>query len=139
MKKIFKIIAMFVVTYATITAADTLVIGCRPWDENIKGVDGLAKAHFVDFRADGAPAAVPNFHHLDLNDDGPYSKESDFYKGPSFAGKFSEFAKGAEGQFKTIIVDWITHQHIRRTEAWIDFLNILSEGGRLVVPVTYKP
>lgn len=111
MKNIFKAIAMFMVSYTTITAADTLVIGCRPWDENIQTVNGLSQAHFVDFRADGAPVEAPNFHHLDLNDAETFS-----------AGKFSEFAAQATEQYKTIIIDWITYQHIRRSVTWGDFL-----------------
>ncbi len=126
MKNFFKAVAMFVVTYTTITAADTLFIGCRPWDENIKEVDGVAQAHFVDFRANGAPAVAPNFHHLDLNDEGNY--ESD---------RFSDYATNNQGKFKTIIIDWITYQHIRREEAWLDFFNLLGEGGKLIVPVTH--
>ena len=126
MKNIFKAIAMFMVSYTTITAADTLVIGCRPWDENIQTVNGLSQAHFVDFRADGAPVEAPNFHHLDLNDAETFS-----------AGKFSEFAEGNAGQFNTIIIDWITCHHIRRSVTWGDFFNLLGEGGKLIVPVTH--
>ncbi|MEI7493403.1 MAG: hypothetical protein WCJ92_02255 [Alphaproteobacteria bacterium] len=125
MKNIFKAVAIFIVTYTTITAADTLVIGCRPWDENIQTVNGLSQAHFVDFQATGAPAEAPNFHHLDLNDAEDFS-----------AGKFSEFAVQATKQYKMIIIDWITYQNIRRSETWKDFLNLLGEGGRLIVPVT---
>ena len=125
MKNIFKAIAMFMVSYTTITAADTLVIGCRPWDENIQTVNGLSQAHFVDFRADGAPVEAPNFHHLDLNDAETFS-----------AGKFSEFAAQATEQYKTIIIDWITYQHIRRSVTWGDIFNLLGEGGKLIVPVT---
>jgi len=125
MKNIFKAIAMFMVSYTTITAADTLVIGCRPWDENIQTVNGLSQAHFVDFRADGAPVEAPNFHHLDLNDAETFS-----------AGKFSEFAAQATEQYKTIIIDWITYQHISRDKTWRDFFNLLGEGGKLIVPIT---
>ena len=136
MKVFFKILAIVFAAYTTITATEALVIGCRPWDENIKGVGGLVTAHFVDFQISGSPETTPkNFHHLDLNDDGPYSKESDFYKGP-LTGKFSAFAKGNAEKFGLIIIDWITYQHIRRGEAWSDFATLLSGGGRLVVPVT---
>jgi hypothetical protein len=125
MKNFFKTVAMFVVNYTTITAADTLVIGCRPWDDNIKGVDGLAESHFVDFQASGAPAAAPNFHHLDLNDDGNYGSD-----------RFSDYAAKNQEKFQLIIIDWITYHHIRRGEAWVDFFNLLGAGGALIVPVT---
>jgi hypothetical protein len=59
-------VAIFIGAYTTIAAADTLVIGCRPWDEDIQTVNGLSQAHFVDFRADGAPAEAPNFIILTL-------------------------------------------------------------------------
>jgi hypothetical protein len=98
-----------------------LIVGCRPWDPNIQEVSGLERAHFIDFRADGAPTPMSsNFHHVDLNDNETYS-----------AGKFSDFAASHPEKFKTIIIDWGTSHHIRRDGAWTDFAALLSSGGKL--------
>lgn len=113
-----------------------LVVGCRPWDENIQEVKSLEGAHFVDFMIHGAPEQVPaKFHHLDLNDVGAYSEVSQYYDGP-LADKFSEFATANPGKFNTLIIDWLTYQHIRREGAWADFATLLSPRGKLIVPVT---
>lgn len=104
-----------------------LVIGCRPWDDNMRGFSGLRTAHFVDFMDMGAPSIIPpNFYHLDVNDKEMYS-----------SGKFSDFANNNIGKYKTIIVDWITYQHIHRDGAWSDFAKLLDANGDLIVPVTY--
>ena len=113
-----------------------LVVGCRPWDENIKDIRGLDRAHFADFYADGEKAAASRtFHHLDMNNEGPYSQTSASYQGP-VAGKLSDFAVSNSGRFETIIIDWATYHHIQREGAWADFSTLLSSGGELIVPVT---
>jgi hypothetical protein len=78
----------------------SLVIGCRPWDENIRGVS-FPNVHFVDShihkdKYEGEKCVrsyVPEpdqissaFHHLDLND--VVYEVSETCKGP-FPGKFS--------------------------------------------------
>lgn len=107
---------------------ELLVIGVRPWDPNIEGVRGLEKAEFVDFRDAGAPHPVPStFHHLDLND----GKVND-------GANFSDFAHTNPGKYKTILIDWITYHHIRRSGAWKDFSTLLKTGGKLIIPVTFE-
>lgn len=124
---------------------DTLVIGCRPWDENIKGVGGLDTALFVDFRVDEGQEILPsNLLLLDLNDNGFFTKKSEHYNGP-LAGSFSEFTANRLEiaqmcpdlplLFNTIIIDWGTYHHISRDAAWGDFYNLLSPGGTLIIPV----
>ena len=113
-----------------------LVVGCRPWDSNIQDIPGLERAHFADFYADGEKAVASRiFHHLDMNNEGPYSQTSASYQGP-VAGKLSDFAASNPGRFETIIIDWGTYQHIHRNEAWTDFSTLLNSGGTLIVPVT---
>jgi len=103
-----------------------LVIGCRPWDTNMRGFSALETAHFVDFTASGGQIPLPEkFHHLDIDDEGKNG-----------AGKFSEFAAINTEKFKTIILDWATYQHIHRDNAWIDFATLLESEGKLIVPVT---
>ncbi len=125
----------------------SLIIGCRPWDENLRGLS-LPNVHFVDFHihkyeyegekcvrsyvppADHISSA---FHHLDLNDIAPKMSEND--TGP-FAGKFSQFAQENPNEFHDIIIDWATYQHIRREEAWKDLATLLAPGRNLVIPIT---
>lgn len=108
-----------------------LIIGCKPWDENIKDVQGLEKADFLDFLPHAAPKeGLPShFHHYDLNDTGlcPVDKY--------IPGKFSDFAEKNPHKYSTIIIDWATYQHVRRPGAWKDFSLLLSPGGNLVVPI----
>lgn len=113
-----------------------LVVGCRPWDLNIQDIPGLERAHFADFYADGEiPVASRIFHHLDVNDGGPYSEASTSYQGP-VAGKLSDFAASNPGRFETIVIDWATYHHFHREGAWADFSTLLSPGGNLIVPVS---
>jgi hypothetical protein len=103
-----------------------LVVGCRPWDNNVQGLQGLDAIHFVDFRSEGALQPVPaKFHHLDMNNEETNA-----------GGNFSEFASTHPGEFKTIIFDWITYQHVRRDTAWADFATLLCSGGSRIVPIT---
>lgn len=105
---------------------EVLVIGCRPWDKNVEGFQGLGSVHFVDFQIQGAPEQVPaKFHHLDINN-----------KGVNGGGNFSEFTSENPGKFKTVIIDWITYQHVHRDGAWADFATLLCSGGKLIVPIT---
>ena len=113
-----------------------LVVGCRPWDTNIQDIPGLERAHFADFYADVAiPVSSQTFHHIDVNDGGPYSQTSASYQGP-LAGRLSDFAVSNPGKFDTIVIDWATYHHFHRNEAWRDFSTLLSPGGNLIVPVT---
>src|ERR1700678_4636714 len=81
--------------------AKLLVIGCRPWDNNMQEFSGLKTAHFVDFMIMGAPEPIPsNFSHLDINDKETY-----------LSGKFSDFAVNNVGKYKTITIDWATSHH----------------------------
>jgi len=105
---------------------NVLVVGCRPWDKNVEGLQGLDAIHFVDFRSEGAPQPVPaKFHHLDINN-----------KEVHAGGNFSEFAKTNSEKFNTIVIDWITYQHVHRDTAWADFATLLYSGGSLIVPIT---
>lgn len=126
----------------------SLVIGCRPWDENLQGHNlSLTNVHFVDFYIHKyeyndsglVRSYVPKpdhissvFHHLDFND--TIHEESETCKGP-FAGKFSQFAKENPGEFHDIIIDWATWQHIRRDDAWNDLATLLAPGRTLVIPI----
>lgn len=108
-----------------------LIIGCRPWDANMKEYSKLDTAHFVDFMLAGAPEPIPNrFYHLDLNDTG--LNDTGFFP----AGKFSEFAKSPPKKFNIIIIDWGTYHHVRRDGAWADFASLLNPEGSLIVPIS---
>lgn len=110
---------------APINYDKTLIIGCRPWDENIQDVEGIETAHFVDFMIHGAPEVITaSFHHLDIND-----------SGISQAGHFSDFARTNPEKFKTIIIDWATCHHFKRDSAWTDFATLLAPDGVLIIPV----
>lgn len=110
---------------APINYETTLIIGCRPWDENIQDVEGIETAHFVDFMTHGAPEVIPaSFHHLDINDSGILQ-----------AASFSDFAMTNPAKFKMIIIDWGTYHHFRRDSAWTDFATLLMQGGNLIIPV----
>jgi hypothetical protein len=107
-------------------AGEMLIIGCRPWDENVQGVEGIENAYFVDFMNNGVPNPPPeNFHHRDINDAGQHG-----------AANFSELVNFFPEHFNTIIIDWMTYQHIHRAAAWNDFETLLTQGGKLVIPVT---
>ncbi|MBX3487574.1 MAG: hypothetical protein KF798_06705 [Candidatus Paracaedibacteraceae bacterium] len=128
LRNLFKygLMAIFILQNAIGTESDrVLVIGCRPWDNNMQGFSGLKTAHFVDRMIMGAPTAIPsNFYHLDIDDEGMYS-----------SGKFSDFANDNIGKYKTIIVDWATYQHIHQDIAWTNFAKLLDANGNLIVPV----
>jgi hypothetical protein len=106
----------------------TMIIGCRPWDNNMREFNGLNTAHFVDRMLDYGgtpPKTLPiNFHHLDLNNTGLYS-----------SGNFSNFATDHIGQFQTIILDWTTYHAVLRDGAWEDCAKLLSPNGSLIVPI----
>lgn len=113
-----------------------LVIGCRPWDENIQGVPGIKTADFVDFMIEGAPLPIPsNFHHVDCNETGCFSQVSDWYQGP-LAGKLSDFARTKKRQFDGIIIDFGTFYHLENPVLWGHLGSLLKPGGFLVIPVT---
>jgi len=104
-----------------------LIIGARPWDENLEGVKGIETAHFVDFLIPPeSPKSLPdNFHHYDLNDEGHFG-----------AGKFSDFATACERKFSTIFIDIVTCQHIKRDGVWGDLKKLLHPPfGNLIIPI----
>lgn len=120
------------------TPSDLLIIGARPWDQNLKdpSFDKVREAHFIDYSAHGGSDPLPKkFHLVDFNDNGVYSKESEDYKGP-FTTPLSQFAPMYNNHFQTILFDLMTYQHVRRKEAWADLKSMLKEDGRLIVPVT---
>jgi len=103
---------------------DTLVVGCRPWDDNLKNV-ALGKAHFLDFMDMGrTQVGDTTFHHIDFNDTDLYS-----------AGKLSSFALTNRQTYATIIIDWMTQHHIRSEEAWRHFYSLLKPQGKLIIAV----
>ena len=147
MKKIFQAFLPTLFLSAALTASpleletnteQTLVIGIRPWDQNVQDPvfnEVLSKAHFLDFMADDGPTPLPqNFHHVDLNNDGYFSKESEDYKGP-YSTPMSQFALQHQGHFQTILFDMATYQHARRDGAWADLKSMLKNGGKLIFPV----
>lgn len=99
---------------------DTLILGCRPWDRNIAGID--LPADFVDFGNKDQPEDCANFFHADFNDN-------------EGKPKFSDLALQHKDQYKTIVIDWRTYHHIRRDKAWADIAFMLKNGGELVVPI----
>lgn len=107
-----------------------LIIGCRPWDKDLEGVKGLEKASFIDFMLEGdrdtpTPNPLPsNFFHVDVNDEQMYN-----------SGSFAEFVLEHKGAFDTIVIDWLTAQHIKAWTAWPRIKALLSAGGKLVVPL----
>lgn len=106
-----------------------LIIGCHPWDENMREFRDLDTSDFVDFRVEhtGAPEILPsNFYHLDTDNRGLYS-----------SGNLSDFAKNHAAQYHTIIIDWATYHHIRREDAGVDFARLLTTNGSLIVPVAH--
>ena len=137
MPKTFKITFMLLATLllgnASATASadeeshdDLLIIGSRPWDPNIAGVQGLQGAHFMDFRDSGAPTPMPtNFHHIDFNDKQMYE-----------SGNLTDFAMANTGRFKTIMFDWITFQHVHNDRAWDNMAMLLQSDGLLIIPIT---
>jgi len=108
-----------------------LIIGCKPWDNNILEVQGLEYAHFIDYYIGDAPAIIlETFHHIDVNDVGIYSHMTE-----NPAGKLSEFTNIYAEYFNTIIIDWATYQHFNRDSAWTDFAKLLKNDGKLVIPI----
>ncbi len=105
-------------------SADTLIVGCRPWDDNVKSVS-LGKAHCLDFMGmDRRQVGETTFHHVDLNDKDTYS-----------ASKFSKFAVENPQKFTTIILDWMTYHHIREDTAWTHFFELLRPNGKLFISI----
>lgn len=100
---------------------DTLILGCRPWDGNIAGIN--LPADFVDFYNDDQPKDYGNFFYADFNDN---------TKGKP---KFSDLALGHIDQYKTIVIDWCTYHHIRRDDAWADIASMLKTDGELIIPI----
>lgn len=127
LKKVFSYVLTTISLANNTIASDILVLGCCPWDENVREVESIKSAHFVDFMRYGGPEKLPeNFHQYDWNNNTS-----------SGASNFSDFVKNNPGKFKTAIIDWATYQHVRRDEAWKEFSEILEQGGTLVVPVAH--
>ncbi|MBS0185235.1 MAG: hypothetical protein JSS34_02625 [Proteobacteria bacterium] len=119
------IFSFFLVSFDVFSMSeDTLVIGCRPWDDNLKNV-ALGKAHFIDFMDMGhTRVGDTTFHHIDFNDTNMYS-----------AGKLSEFSLANPKKYTTILIDWSTQHHIRSDAAWGYFYSLLKPEGKLIIAV----
>jgi hypothetical protein len=130
LKRLIKYVlsVVFVITSANGMDDDTsLIIGCRPWDQNMQAFSGLESANFIDFMVEhtNAPSQLPqNFHHIDVNDTKMYA-----------SGSLSDFANSHQGAYNNVIVDWATFQHIRENSAWANFSKILADNGTLSIPV----
>jgi hypothetical protein len=109
-----------------------LIVGCHPHDDNIKGVQGLDDAFFLDMH-NPATEPIENFFHYNVNNASSEFTEAAWRD----AGNFSDFARNNKNEFKTIVIDWATYQHFRRPDAWIDFFSILNMKGQIIIPVNY--
>lgn len=124
-KIIFALTALFFCQLNAIAYDQILIVGCRPWDKNIQGLHSLQEAHFLDFSTEGKQNIHPRFYHVDFND-----------KGQNNILGISDFAEFNQSAFHTIIVDWMTAHHIRRTDTCGDLAKLLNTDGTLIIPVT---
>lgn len=97
-----------------------LIMGARPWDENIRGLGLPGSTYFMDFRDDGHPDPMPEtMHVVDWNN----------------MGEMVNFSKAHKSQFGLVLVDWVTEKHIRNSMTLIPFNIVFQTGGAIVVPV----
>lgn len=123
MKNIILFMGIFLLQHSVHAENDTLILGCRPWDDNLLGL--TLKADFIDFNANGKRSEFNNFYHYDFNDNQAMG-----------ASKFSAWANDNSEKYQFIVIDWATEQHIRRQDAWQEILSMLKVGGQLVVPIS---
>jgi hypothetical protein len=140
-EKRFKVLIIFLSLCVSILASQsTLVIGCRPWDDNICSFSERNSAYFIDSWL-GIPDKIPSelpqtFHRVDLNDEDEIDPTQ---TNTIELQKFSDFSEKYMSHFDNIVVHWLTEYMIkRRGPAWGNCFKILKDYGTLIVPVMTK-